>query len=85
LKKYRVIAVLYFAPEAFAFWISNKKLCTDKGEKYIKGTDPKDPNNQKIFSASIVKGKNETLGYIYVILGSKKSESIIDLLYGSKL
>lgn len=55
------------------------------GENYIKGTDPKDPHNQKIFSAAAVKGGYGTLGYIYVILGSKKSESIIDLLYGSKI
>jgi signal transduction histidine kinase len=56
-----------------------------KGEKYIRGTDPKDPDNQKIFSASIVKGESGTLGYIYVILGSKKSEGIIDMLYGSHI
>jgi len=62
-----------------------KKYIQTKGEKYIKGTDPKEPHNQKIFSASAVKGKNGTLGYIYVILGSKKSESIIDLLYGSQI
>lgn len=51
------------------------KLIASKGEAYIKGPDPKDPYNDKIFSAAIVKGKSKDLGYIYVILGSNKSVS----------
>jgi signal transduction histidine kinase len=62
-----------------------KKYIETKGEEYIKGTDPKDPGQSKIFSASEVKDKSGPLGYIYVILGSKKSESIIDLLYGNHI
>lgn len=62
-----------------------KKYIETKGEDYIKGTDPKDPGQLKIFSASEVKEKTVTLGYIYVILGSKKSENIIDLLYGNHI
>lgn len=52
-----------------------KKLIASKGEVYIKGPDPKDSNNDKIFSAAEVKGKRKDLGYIYVILGSNKSMS----------
>lgn len=52
-----------------------KKLIASKGEAYIKGPDPKDPSNNKIFSAAEVKGKSQTLGYIYVILASNKSVS----------
>lgn len=57
------------------------KLITSKGAAYIKGTDPKDPNNDKIFSAAAVKGKSKDLGYIYVILGSNKS--ISNMLFSS--
>lgn len=58
-----------------------KKLIASKGEAYIKGPDPKDPYNDKIFSAAEVKGKSRNLGYIYVILGSNKSVS--NLLFSS--
>jgi len=58
-----------------------KKLIASKGEAYIKGTDPKDPLNNKIFSAAEVKGKSKNLGYIYVILASNKSVS--NLLFSS--
>jgi signal transduction histidine kinase len=52
-----------------------KKLIASKGEAYIKGPDPKDPGNDKIFSAAEVIGKSGNLGYIYVILASNKSVS----------
>lgn len=58
-----------------------KKLIASRGEGYIKGPDPKDPDTDKIFSAAEVKGKVSNLGYIYVILGSSKSVS--NLLYSN--
>lgn len=60
-----------------------QKYIQSKGETYIKGADPKEPDHQKIFSAAEVRGQNGMLGYIYVILGSKKSEGMMDLLFGS--
>ncbi len=60
-----------------------KKYITARGEEYIKGIDPKDPDHRKIFSVAEVHKGNRTLGYIYVILVSKKSESMMDLLFGS--
>lgn len=70
--------IAYHAPKsALKLWklpLKNiKKLIASKGEQYIKGPDPKDPSNDKIFSAAEVKGKIRNLGYIYVILGSNKS------------
>ena len=61
--------------------INIKKLIGAKGEKYIKGPDPRDPENPKIFSAAEVKSKKKKLGYIYVILGSNKN--VTNMLYSS--
>lgn len=62
-----------------------KNYIAQHGEKYIKGNDPREPGNQKIFSAAEVVKNNEILGYIYVILGSKKSENIMDVLLGGHI
>lgn len=62
-----------------------KKYIAVKGEQYIKGIDPKDPAHPKIFSAAEVRGAGKSMGYIYIILGSKKSENIMDLLFGSHI
>jgi signal transduction histidine kinase len=53
------------------------------GRHYIKAPDPKDPLHLKIFSAAEVYVQNQKLGYIYVILNSKSSESIMGTLLGS--
>ncbi|MEO6491112.1 MAG: HAMP domain-containing sensor histidine kinase, partial [Ferruginibacter sp.] len=60
-----------------------KKFIATRGEKFIKGLDPKEPKQEKIFSTSEVKNNNKKLGFIYVILMSKKSESIMGLLYSN--
>ena len=62
-----------------------KKYIENKGEKYIKGIDPKDPQQKKIFSAAAVQGDKAQLGYIYVILDSKRSENVMKLLFGSSI
>jgi signal transduction histidine kinase len=60
-----------------------KKLIASKGETYIKGPDPKDISDPKIFSAAEVKGKSGNLGFIYVILATNKN--VTDVLYLSYL
>ncbi|MEO6670562.1 MAG: HAMP domain-containing sensor histidine kinase [Ferruginibacter sp.] len=81
--------VIYFhAPEAeIKAWHIGlegiKNYIDTKGEKYIRGMDPKDPGNKKIFSAAVVQDGNRKLGYIYVILDSRKAENIMELLFGS--
>ena len=62
-----------------------KKYIQTKGEEYVKGTDPKDPGHSKIFSAAAVQEGGKTLGYIYVIFGSKQSEGITGVLLGSHI
>ena len=59
-----------------------QKYIATGGNEYIKGVDPKDPAYSKIFSAAEVQGSKSKLGYIYVILDSKKSEGIMDVLFG---
>ena len=62
-----------------------KKYIESQGQIYIKAPDPKDPSDPKIFSAAEVFGKQKKLGYIYVILGSNRYESIMDLLFSSHI
>ncbi len=59
-----------------------KKYLASSGNVYIKGADPRDPGNPKIFSAATV-GNGGATGYIYVILDSQKTESIMTVLFGS--
>ncbi len=49
-----------------------KALIASQGTLYIKGPDPRDPVNSKIFSAAEVWHQSKQLGYIYVILGSNR-------------
>ena len=58
-----------------------KALIASQGKDYIKGPDPKDPENPKIFSAAEVWDSTHELGYIYVILGSNKG--VTQMLYNS--
>ncbi len=60
-----------------------KAYIKSNGEKYIKGPDPKDPANPKIFSASEVIFKTGKLGYIYVILGNNEYRNVSQMLFSS--
>lgn len=62
-----------------------KTLIASQGKDYIKGNDPRDPHNPKIFSAAEVKHGNLKLGYIYVILGSMEYRNVTSLLFGSHI
>ncbi len=62
-----------------------KKYILSKGENYIKGIDPRDPSHEKIFSASAVLKGDANDGYIYVILNSKKAESVLELIFGNHI
>jgi methyl-accepting chemotaxis protein len=56
-----------------------------KGNEYLKAPDPRDPTHSKIFSAAEVYGNKKKLGYIYVILGSQTSESVISMLLSTHI
>ena len=53
------------------------------GQIYIKGPDPRDPSDPKIFSAAAVQGRSGIIGYIYVILGSTEYRSVTHLIFKS--
>ena len=53
------------------------------GQTYIKGPDPRDPSDPKIFSAAPVEGRSGKLGYIYVVLGSTEYRNVSNMLYKS--
>ncbi len=81
--------VIYFeAPDsAIKLWqipLHNiNKLILSKGTAYITSPDPKDPTQNKIFSAAEVIKDSKKLGYIYVILGSKQYNNTSELLFSS--
>ena len=54
-----------------------------KGELPILGDDPRAPNREKVFSASEITQNNSIEGYLYIILGSEKYDSIAQILQKS--
>jgi signal transduction histidine kinase len=62
-----------------------KKYLQTHGEKYLKGTDPRKPGETKIFSAASVGDSIKPNGYIYVVLGSTKTQGIMSLLFDSHI
>jgi signal transduction histidine kinase len=61
------------------------------GLNYINGSDPRDPDHPKIFSAASVggaasvEGEGSRLGYIYVILGNQQYRSVTQMLVNSRV
>jgi signal transduction histidine kinase len=47
------------------------------------GDDPRNPNTQKIFSAAPIINSDIVEGYVYVILGGEKFDSVTDMLQSS--
>ena len=56
---------------------------SDQGNNFLLGTDPKNPDKQKAFSAAKVIEDREFKGYIYVILGGQEFESASQMVLGS--
>jgi signal transduction histidine kinase len=55
------------------------------GLQYISGSDPRDPDHRKIFSAASVEGDGGRLGYIYVILGNEQYRTVTQMLVNSRV
>jgi two-component system, OmpR family, sensor kinase len=49
----------------------------------ILGDDPRNLKSKKVFSAAPISLKNQTQGYLYVILGGEEFETVADMLQGS--
>jgi len=59
-----------------------QQFISEKGSSYVLGDDPKNPDNQKVFSAAkFNKAGNE--GYIYIILAGEEYLSTRDMLFTS--
>ncbi len=62
-----------------------KRYILSEGEEYLKSQDPRDPSNDKIFSAAEVISNSKKLGFIYVILGSNEYKNVSEMLFKSHI
>ena len=60
-----------------------RKLIAGDSEMPLRGTDPRNPRRQKIFSAHPVMHDGDLQGYLYAILGGQKYDQLADSLRGS--
>ena len=58
-------------------------LLNDTGPLPIVGDDPRNPDGQKVFSASRIGRKERPEGYLYVVLGGERFDSVANLLEAS--
>ena len=58
-----------------------KNHIRSQGMDYIKGPDPKNPDQQQVFSAAEVTNQSGKMGYIYVILGSNEYRKVSASLF----
>jgi two-component system OmpR family sensor kinase len=49
----------------------------------IMGDDPRDPGRRKVFSVAPVPLAGRTKGYLYIILGGEKLDTVVEMLQGS--
>ena len=52
-------------------------------DRIIKGDDPRNPGQHKVFSAAPIEAKGVRQGYVYVILASEEQASVMSTLIGS--
>ena len=62
-----------------------KEFIEQDGQKFILGDDPRNPDRQVVFSASVVKENGRLLGYVYMVLASEQYENIMAMLRNSFL
>ena len=60
-----------------------KAFLDGTGTYPITGDDPRDLNRKKVFSVTPIKRKDRTEGFLYIILGGEKFDSISQMLQGS--
>lgn len=79
----------YYAPDSL---IKQRKVPVAQIETYlsdhihlIKNTDPRDPENPKIFSAAAVNFQDQKIGYIYVILAGMEYRSVAEFVFKSQI
>ena len=72
-----VLNSIHLAPVLF--------FINDSTSRCIKGDDPLNPNEQKVFSASPLTMNNMLYAYIYVVLAGKEYTAASDFLFGNYL
>jgi signal transduction histidine kinase len=60
-----------------------RQLMAGDTEMPLRGTDPRNPDRQKIFSAHPVMDEDVLQGYLYAILGGQKYDALADSIRGS--
>jgi signal transduction histidine kinase len=60
-----------------------RKFLSGKSSYPILGDDPRDSFRKKVFSAAPIELNNQTGGYLYIILGGEKYDSVAQMLQGS--
>ncbi len=59
------------------------RFITGDSEQVVKGDDPRNPGQQKVFSAAAIRENDRTSGYIYIILASEEQTSVLSTLLSS--
>ena len=49
----------------------------------IRGTDPRNPDRRKVFSAAPVLENGELAGYLYIVLGGENYDNVVDMIKDS--
>ncbi|MCB0689329.1 MAG: HAMP domain-containing histidine kinase, partial [Saprospiraceae bacterium] len=60
-----------------------KDFIKREDHRIIKGDDPRNPGQAKVFSAAAIKEGDQIQGYVYVILASEEQTSAMSMLFGS--
>lgn len=56
-----------------------------EGNIFIKGDDPRNPGQEKIFTAAAVKEEGNLSGYVYIVLAGEEYQSATEALWGSHI
>lgn len=60
-----------------------RKFIRARGDIFIKGDDPRNPGQRKVFSAAPILDGDRLTGYVYIILASEEQGVVVSTLAGS--
>lgn len=60
-----------------------KEFISEANPLPLLGSDPRNPDKQKVFSAAPIYQGNELQGYLYIVLGGQEYDSVVELLESS--
>lgn len=59
------------------------ELLNQSGNMPIKGTDPRNPDRRKVFSAAPVYENQKLAGYLYIVLGGENYDNVVEMIKDS--